>query len=80
MREMTRDFRQQRKLRIGEKEDVMPGLDIWMVIQTDEVPREEVLAAGFEPVPAEMSDDEVRERYGVKEIYHVTDDRTKAVN
>ncbi len=50
-------------------------LDIFMVIQTDEVPAEEVLAAGFEPVPAEMSDDEVRERYGVKEIYQVTDDR-----
>jgi AraC-like DNA-binding protein len=48
-------------------------LDIWMVIQTDELPRDEVLAAGFEPVPAEMSDEEVRERYGVKEIYRVTD-------
>ena len=41
-------------------------LDIWMVIQTDEVLPDEILAAGFEPVPEEMSDDEVRERYGVE--------------
>jgi uncharacterized membrane protein len=39
MREMTRDFRQQRKLRIGEKEDVMPGMGgmmsgmwIWTIV------------------------------------------------
>jgi hypothetical protein len=55
-------------------------LDIWMVIQTDEVPRGEVLAAGFESVPAEMSDDEVRQRYGIKEIYQVTDDRRMVPN
>ena len=56
------------------------GARSWMVIQTDEVLPDEILAAGFEPVPEEMSDDEVRERYGVEEIYRVTDDRRKAVN
>ncbi len=55
-------------------------LDIWMVIQTNDAPRDEVLAAGFEPVPLEMSDDAVRERYRVKEIYQVTDDERKVVN
>ena len=41
-------------------------LDIWMVMQTDEGLPDEILAAGFKPVPEEMSDDEVRERYGVE--------------
>ena len=30
------------------------SLDIWIVIQTDEVLQEEALAAGFEPVPGRI--------------------------
>ena len=49
-------------------------VDVWLVIRTDEVPPTEVLAAGFELVPADLTDTEVCARYGVAEIRDVVND------
>jgi hypothetical protein len=65
--------------RIGSVGIIREMIDVWMVITTDEVPHEEVLAAGFDEVPADLSDEEVKARFGVTEIYEVTDSRRRAV-
>ena len=74
-------FNRRYALRLGSVSIGNASVDAWMVIVTDEVPHAEVLARGFQEIPQELSDDEVRARYGVKQIYVVRDDRrTKVVN
>ena len=61
--------------RVGSVGILNEMIDVWMVIATDEVPHEEILAAGFEEVPAHVSDEELKAQYGVKAIYELTDSR-----
>lgn len=44
-------------------------VDIWIVVRTDGLAEAELLGRGFIVVPAELTDDEVRARYGVATIY-----------
>lgn len=45
----------------------------YIVIKTDEVSDAAVTAQGFAAVPDDLSDDQVKARFGVSVIYEVTD-------
>jgi hypothetical protein len=53
------------------------GVEAWIVVKTDEVPHLEIMSKGFEEVPHNLSDNDVKERYGVAVIYTVNDDRMR---
>lgn len=50
-------------------------IKVWLVIRTDEVPPHEVMGYGFEPIPDDLSDAQVSDKYGVKTMYEVSDPR-----
>lgn len=46
--------------------------EVWLVIETDELAPHELQAQGFEPTPTGMTLDQVKAKYGVREIVRVT--------
>ena len=49
----------------------------YIVIRTDEVPHHEVIARGFDEVPTDLTDDEVKAKYGVTTIAVVTNEQIR---
>jgi|PersoiStandDraft_1058852.scaffolds.fasta_scaffold113683_1 hypothetical protein len=48
-------------------------LSVYQVVETDEVPDEEMIAVGYTPIPPDISDEEVEGRFWVSTIHVVHD-------
>ncbi|HEX9162889.1 MAG TPA: hypothetical protein VF980_14385 [Thermoanaerobaculia bacterium] len=59
---------------------VADPLSAWLVIKTEELLPAEMLSCGFQEVPMDLSDDEVKAKYCVNCIYVIKDGRKTNVN